>query len=268
MSDFIKDNKTAYDAIATPFSQSRTFRFGELPLLLEYIQPEQVIVDLGCGTGRLYQLLVQNQGLGEDVENVVGVLDVQYVGVDQSPPEADQPLAGVDYIGIDQSIRQLEAARRDFPEATWVEGTMRAIPLEDNSADVLFCIATFHHLPPDETRAQSLKEMYRVLKPGGRLIMSNWNFESDWVASKLEGPGTPGIESKWEREEDHFFVPWMNPKREILGMRHYWAISPEAHAQLHEESGFLLEEWFYTRQDKKIEDIKLGMNIVTIAKKV
>jgi SAM-dependent methyltransferase len=246
--NYITDNKIAYDAIATPFSQSRTFRFGELPLLVEFLKPGQTIVDVGCGTGRLYQFLVQNQALGEDVIDDQNVLDVRYVG-------------------IDQSIAQLEAARKDFPEAEWIEGKMAAIPLEDKSADILFCIATFHHLPDTETRLQALHEMHRVLKPGGRLVMSNWNFESDWVASKLAGPDTPGIESKWKREGDHFFVPWMNPKRDVLGMRHYWAISPEEHKSLHSEAGFQLEELFYTRQDKKVEDVAVGMNIVTIAHK-
>lgn len=234
---YIQENKEAYNAIATPFSQSRTLRFGELVILLRYVHPYDTVVDVGCGTGRLYQLLAQNQALGE----------------------------GGQYIGVDQSTAQLDAAKKDFPDAIWEEGEMQTLPVEDAKADVVFCIATFHHLPDTQSRLAALKEMHRILKPGGKLIMSNWNFESDWVASKLAGPDTPGIESKWERDGDHFFVPWMNPKRDILGTRHYWAISQEEHEALQTKAGFHFQEWFYTRREEKVDNVRLGMNIVTIA---
>lgn len=240
MSDFISENKIAYDAIATPFSQSRTARYGELVMLTEYIQPGDCVLDLGCGTGRLYQLLKENQVLTQ----------------------------GTTYIGVDQSQGQLDVAQKDFPKGKWVQGDMFCIPLKDDSVSIIYCIATFHHLPDSETRIKALEEMKRVLRPDGKIIMSNWNFESDWVASKLAGPDTPGVESKWVREGDHFIVPWMNPKREILGSRHYWAISPEDHEYLYNEAGFEMLDWFYTRREEKIDDIKLGMNIVTIARNV
>ena len=53
------------------------------------------------------------------------------------------------------------------------------IPLDDGSADVVTSFTVLEHVP-DERR--SLAEMYRVLKPGGRLIISVpnrwWVFET------------------------------------------------------------------------------------------
>ncbi|MDC7675863.1 class I SAM-dependent methyltransferase [Asticcacaulis machinosus] len=48
--------------------------------------------------------------------------------------------------------------------------TAASADIQDSWADAVFCLEVFEHLPPEETKA-ALKEMYRILKPGGELII-------------------------------------------------------------------------------------------------
>jgi ubiquinone/menaquinone biosynthesis C-methylase UbiE len=46
----------------------------------------------------------------------------------------------------------------------------------DHSFDVILCIIVMHHMP-NETKLQGIKEMARVLKPGGRLLVVDSNLQ-------------------------------------------------------------------------------------------
>src|SRR5437764_1579574 len=61
-------------------------------------------LDAACGTGRLSSLLVER---------------------------------GYDVLGIDRSPEMLDIARTRFPDATWRDGDLHALPVEDSSADVV-----------------------------------------------------------------------------------------------------------------------------------
>lgn len=51
-----------------------------------------------------------------------------------------------------------------------VHGDARCIPFRDNMYDHVFCISTMEHIP--DNRLQAVQECIRVLKPGGKLIMT------------------------------------------------------------------------------------------------
>ena len=53
-------------------------------------------------------------------------------------------------------------------------GDLRDIPFKDNSFDNLICIAALHHLDKEEDRIKAIKEMVRVCKPGGRILITVW----------------------------------------------------------------------------------------------
>lgn len=48
------------------------------------------------------------------------------------------------------------------------------LPLRDNTADGIISIAVLHHLSTSDRRLQALREMYRVLAPGGRALVTVW----------------------------------------------------------------------------------------------
>lgn len=76
-------------------------------------------------------------------------------------------------IGVEYDARSLEKARerllREGIKAELKQNDCAAIDLPDACADVLFCHQTLHHLVRQE---ESLREFYRILKPGGILLFA------------------------------------------------------------------------------------------------
>ncbi len=87
-------------------------------------------------------------------------------------------------VGIDVVDEMLEASRKNFVEAEQVnpwfksefvelrKGDALHLPVEDSSIDVAAQNCLFNIFKEDELK-QALKEMYRVLKPTGRLVLSD-----------------------------------------------------------------------------------------------
>lgn len=120
----------------------------------------RVALDAACGTGRLSSLLVER---------------------------------GYDVIGVDGSPEMLAVARARFPNATWHDGDLHALPLEDSSADVVLTGLALSHVPLLEP---VFAEFARVLRPGGHLVISDTHHEVILRGSivKCLGPnGEPGF---------------------------------------------------------------------------
>lgn len=111
--------------------------------LVDRCQPSaQACLDLCCGQGNLTALLVE---------------------------------AGGDVSGLDFSARMLELAAQRAPTARLVESDAADMPFEDNVFDHVFCSFGMMHLP-DQPAA--LREIARVLMPGGRFTMATWEAPS------------------------------------------------------------------------------------------
>lgn len=222
--DIISLNKKTYNNIAKPFSQTRKFVWDDIKPLIKYAKKDDKILDLGCGTGRLYQLLKDFQ-----------------------------------YVGIDNSEGQIAEAKKSYPNANFKIAEITKLPFKNKEFGVIFCIAVFHHLPDKKTRLQALGEMKRVLRTGGRTVMTNWNLLGEWGRKKLQNADFR-IQNN---DENNFIVPWRNNKREILGERFYHAFTLPELEDLFKKAEFLVEENYYSKKGKK-SDKREGENIVTI----
>jgi SAM-dependent methyltransferase len=75
-------------------------------------------------------------------------------------------------VGLDINDGMLAIARRKIPSVTWQQGPAEAMPFEDNYFDA---VVSQFGLMFFEDRPTALKEMFRVLRPGGHLAVAVWD---------------------------------------------------------------------------------------------
>ncbi|MEY3297741.1 MAG: hypothetical protein RLZZ597_1001 [Cyanobacteriota bacterium] len=108
-------------------------RFRTLALQNLTLTPDASVLDLCCGSGQTTAFLVN--------------YSQRVTGLDASP-------------------RSIERAKRNVPQATFVEGWAEAMPFEDDRFDLVHSSAALHEMEPEQ-RQQIFMEVLRVLRPGG-----------------------------------------------------------------------------------------------------
>jgi ubiquinone/menaquinone biosynthesis C-methylase UbiE len=115
---------------------------------------------------------------------------------------------------------------------------MRRIPLQDESCDFVFCIATLHHIPTAELELQALKELQRILTLGGRLVMTNWYLSAQphYVLQQVrQRLSHPRLYAKTDFRD--FFIPW-KLRNGAVRYRYYRALTPRQVQRLLSQAGF------------------------------
>lgn len=75
-------------------------------------------------------------------------------------------------VGLDRNEGMLDVARRTMPAIEWRLGLAESLPFPDASFDV---VVSQFGLMFFEDRVAALKEMNRVLRPGGRMALAVWD---------------------------------------------------------------------------------------------
>ncbi len=83
--------------------------------------------------------------------------------------------AGYEMVGVDPSEGMLRVLRESGGGVEAVHGSGTALPFPDDSFDVVLSVATMHHIAEAATVRQTLFEMVRVAKPGGRILVWDHN---------------------------------------------------------------------------------------------
>jgi len=99
-------------------------------------------------------------------------LRVLEIGCGLGTDGAQFALAGANYIGVDLTEASVELARKKF-QLSGLRGEFRVADAEnldfaDDSFDLVYSHGVLHHTPDTK---QSVREIHRVLKPGGRAIV-------------------------------------------------------------------------------------------------
>ncbi len=89
-------------------------------------------------------------------------------------PFKNHHLFALDFSG--KMLKQVKKYSKKFDlDATIAKGSATALPFKDNFFDAVLCVATLHCVETKEERLECLKEMKRVMKPGGFALISVWN---------------------------------------------------------------------------------------------
>jgi ubiquinone/menaquinone biosynthesis C-methylase UbiE len=88
----------------------------------------------------------------------------------------DYIAAGAEVIAVDHSAASLDLARgrlptEQRPRLRTLVADLRSLPLEDGVADAAVCLGVIQHIPTHEFRLQTMREILRCLRPGGRLVL-------------------------------------------------------------------------------------------------
>jgi ArsR family transcriptional regulator len=115
-------------------------------------------------------------------------LTVADVGTGTGVLAKELALLGMRVVAIDHAPRRLEAARAAFEKEgiTDVElrgGEAQALPLADAEVDAAFAHMVLHYVPQP---AEAIREMARVVRPGGRVVVVDFvQHEAEWMREEL-----------------------------------------------------------------------------------
>lgn len=109
------------------------------------LQRDHRVLDVGCGTGVLTRLAGEKAG--------------KVTGIDAAP---------------EMIVKARSKAERDGLDIEFQAALIEHIPYPEGHFDIVFSSLMIHHLPPDLQR-NGLREVLRVLRAGGRLIVADFD---------------------------------------------------------------------------------------------
>ena len=131
-----------YNNISSDFSHTRHSVWNAVKEFLKGLPSQSLLGDIGCGNGK----------------NMLYRSDLICQGIDYS-----QQLVGI------CKQRCLDVCY----------GSILSIPFRDSCLDNTICIAVIHHLRLHEERIKAIRELVRVTRPGGKILISVWALRQD-----------------------------------------------------------------------------------------
>ncbi len=164
--------KNVYDTIATHFDNTRYRPWTCVENFLDTVPQGSSIGDIGCGNGK----------------NMLYKKDCLNYGCDFSNQLVN--------ICVKKNLNV-------------IYGDVLNIPYRTESFDYTICIAVIHHLSTVEKRVKAIKELQRVTKKGGKILILVWAFEQEDNSKR-----------HFKRQDN--FVDWKDKQQNLLGKRYYY----------------------------------------------
>ncbi len=193
----------AFDCIAEDFDRTRERPWPEVVEFIDSLPPRVRVLDAGCGNARHAQVAAEK---------------------------------GHRVAGLDASAKLVAIARHRVPNAVFLQGDLCALPFPGESFDAVLAVASIHHLPSEEERVTALREIARVLRPGGRAFVTVWALEQprfDYLLETRAGP--------------YAWVPWRAGGKDVQRFYHLFADGELRDLVL--RAGLRVERYFRTKEN-------------------
>ena len=146
-----------YDKISMHFSHTRYKPWPQVSEFLNSLPDDSFVLDIGCGNGK-------------------------YLSVNTK----------LNMFGTDRSGNLLNIAKEKNEFSQFFVADSLKLPIKNESFDAAISIAVIHHFSNELLRIQALKEIFRILKKGGKVLIYVWAMEQK--------------EKKFDKQDN--FVPW------------------------------------------------------------
>ncbi|MFA5070416.1 MAG: class I SAM-dependent methyltransferase [Patescibacteria group bacterium] len=230
----IDKGRNDYNKIAQHFAETRYHLWPDFEIFRPYFKDGDTILDAGCGNGRLSEIF-------EKIK--------------------------VNYIGIDSSERLIATARVKYPSLKFEVADILELIFPDGQFDVVFLIAVLQHVPSNELRLEAFKNIYRILKPDGHLLMTNWNLWQDIFRMNRLKNNLKKLLGFSQLDKNDIFKTWKSPQGEIIAERYLHAFNLPEIEELMSQAGFKVMKNFYSFKGRTVGQ-KEGRNIITIGQKI
>ena len=226
-------NQKFYSEFASAFSETRSSAQTRLDRIVAYIGDAGKVLDICCGNGRLAERL-EREGKR-----------ASYVGVDASAQLiaiASARQGHLRNVAVDFFVA-------DITQANW------SLPFANASFDIALALAVLHHIPSFDLRCAVLRDIHALLKPGARLILTNWAFDrNDRQRKRIVAWSSAGLDES-TLEPGDALLAW---KRGGVGYRYCHLITKEEMIRMAEAGGFQVVKQYYA-------DAELNLYSVLIA---
>jgi alkylated DNA repair protein alkB family protein 8 len=155
--------KDVYDKIGDNFSHTRHSTWPGVREFIMSLPENSMVLDAGCGNGKNMQIR-----------------------------------KSIDIIGCDLSETLLEICKDKGLNV--VKANIIDLPFKNESFDAVICIAVLHHLSTYERRQLAFNELFRVVKPGGKIYIEVWAYEQKLSKKFISVENT----------DKDYFVTWDN----------------------------------------------------------
>jgi tRNA (uracil-5-)-methyltransferase TRM9 len=193
----MENQQNAWDELAVPWEENRIDPVEEV---IDFLQgKEGHILDLGCGSGRNFTRII----------GTIHAIDFAQNMLNLAKKKANR-------MGLDVEFTQAEAQK---------------IPYENNYFNAAIFIDSLHCIKGEDERKKAVKELFRLLKPGAKAMITVWSRNSDRIKNR-------------EKETE---VPWSKDGKKI--MRYYYIYEKTELENLFKSVGF---EIISSNEDKKL----------------
>lgn len=217
-SRLIQLNREFYTRFGDSFAATRHRIQPGVRRVLEMLNGDEDILDLGCGNGWFARELAKQDHRG------------MYLGLDFSLP----------------LLRDAEFQPKSF-SAKFIQADLDTLHNSSfthhpSSFDVITAFAVLHHIPSGEIRMDILRTVHQLLKPDGLFIHSNWQFlNSEKLLSRIQDWSKASLSSE-DVDANDYLLDWRSGGE---GLRYVHHFDEDEMKELADLTGFHINDVFY-----------------------